>query len=58
MTALLFDSHYSSFYLLIKSLISAIRAGKISKPMARYIVRKLRQQSVPLNLELSDLIDS
>ena len=42
--SILFTNHRSSFYLMMKSLIKAIREGKITKQMARLIVRKLRKK--------------
>ena len=35
---------HSSFYLMMQSLIKAIREGRITKQMARLIVRKLRKK--------------
>lgn len=55
---ILFTNHHSSFYLMMTSLIKAIREGKISKPMARFIVRKLRNKGVPIDPELAELIAS
>jgi len=54
----LFTSHRSSFYLIMKNLIEAIRGGKISKPMARLIIRKLRKKGIPIDPELSEVVDS
>ena len=50
---ILFINHHSSFYLLIKSLIKAIREGRISKPIARWIIRRLRKKGVPIDPELA-----
>ena len=55
---ILFTNHRSSFYLMMKSLIKAIREGKITKPMARFIVRKLRKEGVPIDPELAELVAS
>lgn len=48
----------SSFFILMKNLIQAIKEGKISKAMGRYIVRKLQKKGVPVDPELLDLVDS
>ena len=55
---ILFTSRHSSFYLMMKSLIKAIREGKITKPMARLIVRKLRKQGVLVDPELAEIVAS
>ena len=55
---ILFINHRSSFYLMMRSLIKAIREGKITKPMARFIVRKLRKKGVPIDPELVELVNS
>jgi hypothetical protein len=55
---ILFTNHRSSFYLMMRSLIKAIREGKITKPMARFIVRKLRKKGVPIDPELAELVAS
>jgi hypothetical protein len=47
----------SSLYIIFKNLIIAIKEGKISKAMARYIIRKLRQKNIPVDPELLDLVD-
>ena len=41
---ILSTKRHSSFYLMMKSLIKAIREGRIPKQMARLIVRKLRKK--------------
>lgn len=56
--SILFTNHRSSFYLMMRSLIKAIREGKITKPMARFIVRKLRKKGVPIDPELTELVAS
>lgn len=38
---ILYTNHYSSFFLMMRSLIKAIQEGKITKPMTRLIIRKL-----------------
>ena len=55
---ILFTNPRSSFYIIMKSLIKAIREGNITKPMARFIVRKLRKKGVPIDLELVELVSS
>ena len=55
---ILFTNHHSSFYLMMRSLIKAIREGKITKPMARFIVRKLIKKGVPIDPELAELVAS
>jgi len=54
----LFTNQHSSFYLMMKSLIRAVREGKITKPMARLIVRKLRKKGVPIDPELVEIVAS
>ena len=56
MFSILFFSTHSSFYIAMKAFIEAIRAGKITKPIARVIVRKLRKRGIPVDPELTDLI--
>ena len=53
---ILFNNHYSSCYLLMRSLIKAIREGKITKPMARFIIRKLKKKGIPIDPELAELV--
>lgn len=55
---ILFTNRHSSFYLMMRSLIKAIREGKITKPMARLIVRKLRKKGVPIDPELAEIVAS
>lgn len=55
---ILFTNHRSSFYIMMKNLIKAIREGKITKPMARFIIRKLRKKGVPIDPELAELVKS
>ena len=56
--SILFTNHHSSFDILVRSLIKAIREGKITKPMARFIVRKLKKKGIPIDPELADLVAS
>ena len=53
---ILFNNRHSSFYLMMRSLIKAIREGKITKSMARLIVRKLRKKGVPIDPELAEIV--
>ena len=55
---ILFVNGHSSFYIAMRSLIKAIREGKISKAMARLLIRKLRRKGVPIDPELSELVAS
>ena len=55
---ILFTKRHSSFYIMMKSLVKAIREGKITKPMARFIVRKLRKKGVPIDPELAEIVAS
>ena len=55
---ILFTKRHSSFYLMMKSLIKAIREGRILKQMARLIVRRLRKKGVPINTELAEIVAS
>ena len=48
----------SSFYIMMRSLIKAIREGKISKAMGRLIVRRLRKKGILIDPELADIIDA
>ena len=55
---ILYTNHHSSFYIMMKSLIKAIREGKITKAMARLIIRKLRKKGVPIDPELVEIAAS
>ena len=55
---ILFTKRHSSFYLMMKSLIKAIREGRILKQMARLIVRRLRKKGVPIDPELAEIVAS
>jgi hypothetical protein len=55
---ILFTNRHSSFYIFMKSLIKAIREGKITKSMARLIIRKLRKKGVPIDPELAEIVAS
>lgn len=41
----------------MKSFIEAIREGKISKPLARRIVRRLQKKKITIDPALIELID-
>lgn len=56
--SILFTKHRSSFYAMMRSLIKAIREGKITKPMARVMIRKLRKAGVTIDPELAELVAS
>ena len=45
----------SSYYALMQSLIEAIKSGKISKKLARLIIRKLRKLNVAIDPELIEV---
>ena len=45
----------SSFYVMMQSLIKAVREGRISKAMARIIIRRLRKKGLPVDPELVEL---
>lgn len=51
----LYITHSSNFYIVMKSLIEALRKGKITKSMARYIIKKLRNENIPIDPELLEL---
>ena len=55
---ILFSNYRSSFYIMMKNLIKAIKEDKITKPMARFIIRKLRKRGVPIDPELVELVKS
>lgn len=55
---ILFTNNHSSFYAMIASLIEGIREGKITKPMARFIVRKLKKKGIPIDPQLVELVGS
>jgi hypothetical protein len=48
----------SSYYLILKNLIKAIRKGKISKIVGRAIIKKLKKKGLPIDPELLDVINS
>jgi len=48
----------TSYYLVLKSLISSIKAGTISKSVGRVIAMKLKKRGIPVDPELIELINS
>ena len=48
----------SSYYILLKNLINAIKQGKISKVLARAIIRRLKRKGLPIDPELIDIVSS
>ena len=48
----LYSTKVGSFYLLMEKLLEAVRKGKISKAMARVIIRRLRRKGIPVDPEL------
>ena len=53
---LLSTENLSSYFLLLRNLIQAIKEGRISKKLARLIVRKLVKKGIMVDPELTDLI--
>ena len=47
--SLLAVSNMSAYHILMKKLINAIRSGKISKAMARVIIRRLQKKGIPID---------
>ena len=41
---------------MMKSLIEAVRKGRISKQMARLIIRRLRKKGIPIDPELAEIV--
>ena len=48
----------SSFYIMMQSLIKAIREGKISRGIGRLIVRRLRKRGILIDPELAEIVAS
>lgn len=48
----------ASFYILLNNLIQAIKDGKITKEMARLIIRRLQRRGVPIDPELIEIANS
>jgi hypothetical protein len=53
---ILFSTNISSYLILIKTLIEAIKSGKISKALARAIIRKLKRKKIPVDPAFLDSI--
>jgi len=53
-----FTNHRSSFHIMMENLIKAIQEGKITKAMARFIIRKLRKKGIPIDSRLTELVNS
>lgn len=47
----------TAFYILVKKLVKAIREGRISKAVGRYIFRRLKKEGFPVDSELIDLVN-
>lgn len=45
----MFNTNISNFYLLMQALKEAVRKGKISKAVARLILRRLRRKGIPVD---------
>lgn len=48
----------SSYHILIQKLIQALKEGRLSKNVARALVRQLRKAKIPIPAEFIELIDS
>ena len=48
----------SSYYIILKNLIKAIKQGKISKVVARAIIRQLKKKGLPVDPELLQVVNS
>jgi hypothetical protein len=48
----------SSYYIILKNLIKAIKQGKISKVVGRAIIRKLKKKGLPVDPELLEVVNS
>lgn len=58
MMIIFYENQISSFHAMMKALIQAIREGRISKPMARFIIRRLGKNKIPINPELIEIVSS
>ena len=52
------QSDSANYYLMIGNLIQAIKEGKISKQVARLILRLLKERKIIISPEFINLIDS
>lgn len=48
----------NGFIALMESLLEALRSGKLSKKLARLIIRRLRRRNIPIDSEFIDLASS
>ena len=55
---ILSNQNPSSFYILLKNLIKAIKEGRISKAIGRSIVRRLQKKGIAVDLELLEVVSS
>lgn len=55
---ILSNQNTSSFYILLKNLIKAIKEGRISKALGRSIVRRLKKKGVVIDPELIEVVNS
>lgn len=46
-----------NYHIMLKNLIKAVKKGKISKPVVRVIIRRLRKKGIPVLQELCHLVD-
>lgn len=53
---ILATQNISGYYIFIKNLIKAIKEGKISRKIARLIIRKLRAQGILIDPELLEVV--
>lgn len=51
-------NNMSSYYIILKNLIKAMKEGKISKVVGRAIIRKLKKRGLPIDPALLDVVDS
>lgn len=55
---LLSIQNQSGYYIMLQNLIRAIKEGRMSKPIGRLIVRRLRKKGVLIDPELIDIVSS
>ena len=48
----------SRFYILLKNLIKASKEGRISKPIGRSIVRRLKKKGIAIDPDLLEVVSS
>lgn len=54
---ILSQTNFSSFYIFLQSLIKAVREGKISKVVARAILRKMKKNGIPVDPEFLEVVN-